>query len=150
MSISRHAFSQARHCSAHSFIIVSLACLSHSAAHLAQASAQAVQIGPLNTPFRATMREAAAQISAQSKQVLKVAMWWLLPSPSCVAQCRAQASQLRWHFEQASAHLSSNVWRLAGSAPAVEEYITANAKADKQAVPNARRPIMMATSDLMF
>src|SRR5262249_4436288 len=116
-------------------MIGSLPCLSHSAAHLAQVSAQAVQIWPLKTPFRATMCEAAEQTSAQSKHVLRVAKWWLLPSLTSVAQCRAHASHARWHFEQASAHSSKTLSRFVCSAPAARLWIAIDAKADKPAIP---------------
>jgi hypothetical protein len=93
-AISRQSFAHLRHCSAHSLHDLSLACFSHSAAHLSQASAQAFAIMADMGPFRDDMLEQALQMSAQSKHNRTHSFIAGFPAASSLRHSATQAKQL--------------------------------------------------------
>ena len=82
LSMSRQAFSHFRHSSAHAFMCLSSGNFSHAFPHSAQAVAHDSQMMDENGPPAATTCEAAAQIVAQSRQVIRVFKCSFLPSDS--------------------------------------------------------------------
>lgn len=148
--IARQAFSHLRHSAAHFFMCSSLGTFSHASAHPAHTSAQALQISSANGPLRATICDAAAQTSAQSWQLIKVAMCSFLPPSSSSAQCVPQLSHSRWQSEHALAHDSAfSPWAAwwACFAPRwanADPSSPASANADTPAMPNSRRFIKLA------